>query len=117
MEPGTRIITTRACPMGFFRKGQTGTLEYGAGDGSFLVRFDNEARARWVYVDEMRELTGTRRLSLFARLALSWLNLRREKLLALLMLALTFATLYRVVEIYAPNPHVPFLPAVSAVRG
>jgi len=117
MNPGTRIITTCACPAGFFGKGQTGTVEFGAGDGSYLIRFDGEIRPRWVYVDEMRDLNGARRVSLFARLALSWLNLRREKLFAVLLIGLTFATLYRVTEIYAPNPHVPFLPAITAVRG
>ena len=117
MNPGTRVITTRACVAGFFDKGQTGTVEYGAGDGCYLVRFDGEARKRWVYVDEMRDLTGARRVSLFARLALSWLNLRRELLFSLVLIGLTFATLYRVTEIYAPNPHVPFLTASSAVRG
>ena len=36
---------------------------------------------------------------------------------AAVVLAMLAATVIRVHAIYAPNPHVPFLPATSAVRG
>lgn len=46
-----------------------------------------------------------------------WLRRNWSVIAAVLIFAIGTATLIRTVAIYAPNPHVPFLPAISAVRG
>lgn len=46
-----------------------------------------------------------------------WFRNGWAAVIAFVALALGTATVAKVATIYAPNPHVPFLPATSAVRG
>lgn len=79
-ECGARVYTIRDCMVGFFKKGQRGTVL--GNDGQFyLVQFDGESR-RWVDPSEIKRIPP-RRVPFFQRLSLSWLRLGWFLVLAL----------------------------------